>query len=147
MVFGLAVGIFIWSLQKPVYYTSRLFEINYQHSDIPKYISLTDHAVTLVRSTQVLSELIDTKGLEIKVYKPSPLSVVMEVGSTDRDKIDAPLKTLSEFLKDKHQMKLIGRESFYIKNPKLYLYALIGTASGLMSGVVISLIKEYFHAY
>lgn len=145
IIIGVAVAIWYQSQTPVSYIKTRLFESAFDEN-VDKKLLLIDQAVSTTRTPQVLSELTGS-GTRARVYKLAPLTLSLEVTSSNKELLDSTLGGVSKYIILRYPLEIVGRDTESSKSPDLLLAALFGAALGFSAGLAISLIKTYLHRY
>jgi hypothetical protein len=124
---------------------SRLFEFNYNQTNIPSKINETDQAVTLLRSNNLAAQL--NINSQISIYKPGPLSLVIQTESPHYSSAQNSLNKLADYLVTNFDVKEVGVETTKLIYPNYLLYYLSAFSLGVLLSLIISLVREYFAKY
>lgn len=144
-VIGLSAAYILLGNVPILYQYSSLYELVYDQSNVQVKISEADEAVTLLRSTNLHSELRVPSA--VTIFKPGPLSINLETSSVDQNLAEKDLQTLSQYLQSHYQVKKIGDNSLSQAYPPLLKYLLLGLAGGFVLAFIFSLAREYFRNF
>lgn len=133
---------------KPIFYTkTRVLEANIFEDDVSKRVLLIDQAVSTTRQPNVLNNLDENPDVEVNLFKSAPLTVTISATSPDPLPLKESLDNVSQYLVEKYQLKIIGKDIDSANRSNVMYGILLGAAAGAICGLFISLIKTYFHRY
>ncbi len=118
--------------------------MEYGQTDVPQKISLTDQAVSVIRSENVNSKLGVSEKTSLTAYKPGPLLISLSISSSDQTSVQSVLNNASDYLVLNFPVTVIGQDTTSTIRPKLFLGLGIGIALGFLIGTLTALIREYF---
>lgn len=131
---------------KADYQAERMFEFSYTADNEPQMEKQSDEAVAVLRSSQLKEEL----GLQssvISVFKPGPVSVVIQVKNQNAETAVNGATKLGGYFLQSYPGKEVGNQIIRTVNPSYGKQLLLGLAAGLAAGLIISLILSYFKNY
>lgn len=118
--------------------------MNYNQEDVAQKISLTDEAVSVIRSENVNSQLGVSGNTTLSIFKPGPLLISLSISSTDRLSTQTVLNKSSDYLVSHYPAIIMGQDIFSIRKHNLLLGVGGGLTVGFLLGILISLIRGYF---
>lgn len=144
----LAAGLYFYQLYQPATrHQSVLLEMGYEPDEINKAVTLTDEAVSLLRTRHVHKEL-SLLGIDkVAVFKSGPMVLNIDVSGADSDALNKQLNRLSEFAKSKFPLKQVGAQISYDEKTSEIYFLAAGLSIGFFTGILISLLKIYFKTY
>lgn len=144
--FSLSIGIYLFLTQQSIYGVSILLETNYELNNVSEKIALTDQIVTNIRASNVQQDLNLSDKVNLVVFKPSPLSIKIELISNNQTILKKELEKITNFINSNYQVKGLGKEIFF-KEPRSYLPIFILLSLGFLVGLFFSLIREYLRRF
>lgn len=144
----LAAALYFYQLYQPTTkHQSLLLEMGYEPDEINQAVTLTDEAVSLLRTRNVHDEL-SLSGIDkIVVFKSGPLVLNIDASGADSGILHKQLNKLGDFAKDKFPLKQVGKQvSFNEKTSEVYFLA-AGLSIGFFIGILVSLIRTYLKIY
>jgi hypothetical protein len=143
LIFGITIG-----LSKPSSYRlSALYELRYEVASIEQKIKQADEVVTQLRSAQLKKELNLDSENQFQIFKPGPASIQIVVNSSERDKNAQDLNKMEEYIFKNFDIQEIGEKVLEEKKANWMIYGLGGVIIGFLTGVFLSLLKEYKRVY
>ncbi|MBI2021450.1 hypothetical protein HYS93_01035 [Candidatus Daviesbacteria bacterium] len=143
-----AAGLFYQSSKQVNKKVSSLWQMNYQESSVSEKISLTDQAVTILRSQNLSPEINSQKKKgETTIFKPGPLAIQIETKGADLDSAKYLNGQASKYLVENYKVSKIGNDYYSEENANVYLGLLIGFITGVFIGIIIALVRSYFKNY
>ncbi len=141
------VGV-LFQLSKPTIYSQNAkYEMVYEVENIQNRISITDQAVSTIRSLNLQKSLELNSSTELVVFKSGPLLIDLTVNSKSVDQTSQDFNKVSNYLVDNYQVKEVGLEVPSQNRDISPLLIFIALFSGLSVGVVLSLAREYLRNY
>lgn len=133
--------------QKPTLYTHHtLLELNYPDYRVEDRIILADELVVKLRSDNLERALGLKNNQNVKIYKPAPYAIKIEVVS-DNYNLSLIADNYKKHVVENYQVTQIGEVYASSTRPSLSFDILLGLFFGLTIGMVISLVKSYLQNY
>lgn len=146
-VFLAAAAYFYQYYQPATTHQSLLLEMSYEPDKINQAVTLTDEAVSLLRTRNIHEEL-NLLGIDkVSVFKIGPVVLNIDVSGARSDRLDKQLNKLSDYAKGKFPLKQIGKQISYDEKTSEVYFLASGAGIGFFIGVFIALIKTYFKNY
>ncbi len=147
IILGASLG-FVYSQNLPVRYQhSVLLEMEYSSTDIPQKSLLTDEAVTLLRSVHITEELSIEKSPLVRIYKPGPVSLVIETVDSNLPRGLKNNEVLSKYAVEHFPVHQKGTLVKTVVNRPLFLFTIVAAGIGALLGILISLLKTYLRNF
>lgn len=146
ILLGLACAYIIQSSAPVQYHKRVLVELIFNEQTIREKVILADQWVSLLRSPIYLQSISLNRESSVKVYKPGPVTLDIDLFSSSSDITYLDESKIEKNLSENLAVKKIGAEE-YIKRPSLPLFLSIGLLSGLLLGLVISFFKVYISKF
>lgn len=145
LAIAVPISYYLYKVQ-PVKYKSTVFlEIEYQQKSVLEKIAVVDNLVGVVRSKN-LQESLDIVS-RISVFKPAPLSLVIESENQNKDITIKDISQLERYIQSRENVKESGRIITHAIYPPFYLYIFAGFSAGLAIGILLACIKSYFNDF
>lgn len=132
---GALVGYWLQLSKSAVYKVKRLWEFDTQ--------SVTEQAVTYLRSQNLAEEFKLDKGSKVIVHKNGPLSIELEVQAQSQENLKQAFKKVKEFVKENFKVQKVGEDVYLVEQSNSSLGLLGGFLVGAILGVLISLTVTY----
>lgn len=146
LVIGAAIAVYSVSQKPRIFVSERMFQFEYNEENAAVVEKETEQVVSVLRSGQ-LKESLGLQSTELRVFKPGPFSITLQVKSEKAENSVNNLSKISGFLTQNYKATEIGRETFAVENPNYVKYLFIGLLGGSLMGLMLSLSLSYLKNY
>lgn len=122
-------------------------EIEYDQNNLNQRITLTDEAVSLVRSQVLQNHLKLNPDNQIVVFKPGPLLIEIDVIGSDYQSVTSDQMSIDAYLKSYFPSHQITNSLVKSLPKSPILSTMLGLFLGGVIGLLIALVKFYFTNY
>lgn len=126
------------------YQIQSLFQIDYDDTNINQKTVIVDQAVSSVRSKNIQLELRIKDGVKVNAVKNAPFSLLLITEGGSRDDVTQSTLFTKDFLNLHYEMVEVGQRVEGLIPPPYFLIVSLAIGIGLIFGLLISLVKEYF---
>lgn len=146
LVIGAAIAVYAASLKPRIFVSERMFQFEYTQENAEIVEKESEQVVSVLRSSQI-KESLGLQSTVVKVFKPGPFSITMQVKSQNAENSVNNLSKISGFLTQNYKAVEIGKETFAVENPNYVRFLFVGLLGGGLAGLLLSLIISYFRNY